>query len=48
MLDEVIALHNGEAGRPVTDEDLVEWGIDPSDIVDEPQVPDAPWAAEDA
>ncbi|WP_254831577.1 type II toxin-antitoxin system HicB family antitoxin [Haloglomus salinum] len=29
MLDEAVALHRGEVGRPVTDDDLREWGIDP-------------------
>jgi predicted RNase H-like HicB family nuclease len=28
MLDEAVALHTGEAGDPVTDEDLRELGID--------------------
>jgi len=28
-LDEAVALHTGEAGEPVTDDDLEEWGIDP-------------------
>jgi predicted RNase H-like HicB family nuclease len=43
MLDEAVALHRGEAGRPVTDEDLAELGIDPEDVSDEPEEPDAPW-----
>lgn len=43
MLDEAIALHRGEIGEPVTDEDLEELGIDPKAAPDEPQVPDAPW-----
>jgi predicted RNase H-like HicB family nuclease len=43
MLDEAVALHTGEAGEPVTDEDLRELGIDPDSIPDEPQEPDAPW-----
>lgn len=43
MLDEAVALYKGEIGRPVTDEDLEEWGIDPDDVVDEAQVPDTPW-----
>lgn len=29
MLDEAVAVHTGEAGRPVTDDDLREWGLDP-------------------
>lgn len=36
-LDEAVALHEGEIGRPVTDEDLREWGIDPDEIPDEPK-----------
>lgn len=43
MLDEAVALHNGEIGEPVTDEDLEELGIDPEDVPDEPREPDAPW-----
>jgi len=43
MIDEAVALHKGEAGRPVTDDDLREWGIDPESVPDEPGVPDAPW-----
>ena len=42
-LDEAVALHKGEIGRPVTDEDLRELGIDPEAVPDEPQVPDVPW-----
>ena len=48
MLDEAVALHTGETGRPVTDEDLEEWGIDPEDVTDELQVPDAPWLADES
>jgi predicted RNase H-like HicB family nuclease len=43
MLDEAVALHTGEAGDPVTDEDLRELGIDPESVPDEPEEPDAPW-----
>jgi len=43
MLDEAVALHEGEAGRPVTDEDLEDLGIDPDSVPDEPREPDAPW-----
>ena len=43
MLDEAVALHTGEAGDPVTDEDLRERGIDPESVPDEPAEPDAPW-----
>lgn len=46
-LDDAVKLHTGEKGRPVTDEDLEELGIDPDDIPDEPQKPDAPWLSED-
>ncbi len=35
-LDEAVALHRGEIGRPVTDEDLRELGIDPEEVPDEP------------
>jgi len=42
-LDEAVALHKGEIGEPVTDEDLREWGIDPDEATDEVQEPDAPW-----
>ncbi|MFB6183772.1 MAG: type II toxin-antitoxin system HicB family antitoxin [Haloarculaceae archaeon] len=47
MLDEAVALHKGEKGRPVTDEDLEELGIDPESVPDEPQEPDAPWFDEE-
>ncbi|WP_336133745.1 type II toxin-antitoxin system HicB family antitoxin [Natronomonas amylolytica] len=30
-LDEAVALHEGETGRPPTDEELREAGIDPAD-----------------
>ena len=30
-LDEAVALFKGEIGRPPTDEELREWGIDPED-----------------
>lgn len=43
MLDEALALHRGDAGEPVTDEDLRELGIDPDSVPDEPEKPDAPW-----
>ena len=36
-LDEAVALHDGEIGRPVTDDDLRDWGIDPEEIPDEPE-----------
>ncbi|SDY42725.1 type II toxin-antitoxin system HicB family antitoxin [Halopenitus persicus] len=42
MLDEAVALHTGEAGRPVTDDDLREWGLDP-EPPDEEDVSDPPW-----
>jgi len=47
MIDEAVALHKGEAGDPVTDDDLREWGIDPETVPDEPKVPDAPWLDDD-
>jgi predicted RNase H-like HicB family nuclease len=43
MLDEAVALHKGEVGEPVSDEDLRELGIDPESISDTPRKPDAPW-----
>lgn len=43
MLDEAVSLHLGEAGEPVTNEDLRELGIDPDDALDEPTTPDVPW-----
>jgi predicted RNase H-like HicB family nuclease len=46
-LDEAVALHEGEIGEPVTDEDLREWGIDPDEVPDEPETPAAPWFDED-
>jgi predicted RNase H-like HicB family nuclease len=42
-LDEAVALHRGDIGEPVSDDDLLELGIDPETIPDEPQEPDAPW-----
>lgn len=38
MLDEAVALHEGEAGEPIDDEEsfLREIGIDPDEIPDEP------------
>ena len=35
-LDEAVALHEGDIGEPVTDDDLREWGIDPEELPDEP------------
>jgi predicted RNase H-like HicB family nuclease len=43
MLDEAVALHKGEIGEPISDDDLRELGIDPESVPDEPEVPDAPW-----
>jgi len=43
MLDEAVALHTGEAGEPVTDEDLEELGLDPDEVPDEVGAPDVPW-----
>jgi len=42
-LDEAVALHTGETGRPVTDADLRDLGIDPATVPDESKEPDAPW-----
>ena len=43
MLAEALALHTGEAGEPVTDEDLREIGIDPDDVSDDLEPSSAPW-----
>ncbi|MYL17537.1 type II toxin-antitoxin system HicB family antitoxin [Halorubrum terrestre] len=43
MLDEAVALHTGEAGEPVTDDDFEELGLNPDEVPDEAGVPDAPW-----
>lgn len=43
MLDEAVALHTGETGDPVTDEDLEALGLDPDAVPDEEVAPDAPW-----
>jgi predicted RNase H-like HicB family nuclease len=45
-LDEAVALHRGDIGEPVSDDDLLELGIDPETIPDGPQEPDAPWFEE--
>ena len=42
-LDEAVALHTGEIGKPVTDADLRDLGLDPDTVPDEPGEPDAPW-----
>lgn len=42
MLDEAVALFKGEAGEPVSDEDLRNLGVDPETVPEEPDVPDAP------
>lgn len=41
-LDEAVALHTGETGEPVTDEDLREFGLDPErvDPDDAKELPD--------
>lgn len=43
MLDEAVALHRGDIGEAITDEDLEALGIDPDEAPDKPEVPDAPW-----
>ncbi|MFB6175627.1 MAG: type II toxin-antitoxin system HicB family antitoxin [Halobaculum sp.] len=48
MLDEAVALHEGDAGEPVTDEDLRELGVDPDAAPSEPDVPDTPWFENEA
>jgi predicted RNase H-like HicB family nuclease len=45
-LDEAVALHTGEIGEPVTDADLRDLGLDPEEVSDEPQEPEAPWFSE--
>jgi predicted RNase H-like HicB family nuclease len=45
-LDEAVALHTGEIGKPVTDADLRDLGLDPESVPDEPGEPDAPWFSE--
>lgn len=42
-LDDAVGLHTGERGRPVTDADLRDLGIDPDQVPDDPVEPDAPW-----
>jgi len=42
-LDEAVALHKGEIGDEVTDDDVRELGLDPDAVPDESVVPDAPW-----
>ena len=40
-LDEAVALHRGEIGRPPTDEELREMGIDPDDnVTGDQELPD--------
>lgn len=39
-LDQAVALHRGDAGEPVADEDLEDVGIDPDAAPDDPQVLD--------
>lgn len=40
-LDEAVALHRGEIGRPPSDEELRELGIDPDDnVTGEEELPD--------
>lgn len=46
-LDDALALHRGEKGRPITDDDLREWDLDPEEVADEVGVPDAPWFDEE-
>jgi predicted RNase H-like HicB family nuclease len=42
-LDEAVALHKGEIGDPVTDDDVRELGLDPDVVPDEAEIPGAPW-----
>ena len=39
-LDEAVALHKGEIGEPVTDDDLREWGIDPEEVDGDEDLPE--------
>ena len=39
-LDEAVALHKGEIGDPVTDEDLRELGLDPEEVEDDEELPE--------
>ena len=39
-IDEAVALHKGEAGRPVTDEELRELGLDPDEARTTQEDPD--------
>jgi len=43
MLDEAVALHEGEIGHEPTDEELRKLGIDPEEIPDEPSETLPPW-----
>jgi len=42
ILDEAVALHQGEIGDPITDENLRELGIGSDSASDKPPIPDAP------
>lgn len=42
-LDEAVALYRDESGRPPTDDDLRDWGVDPESVPDESGVPETPW-----
>jgi len=39
-LDEAVALHKGEIGEPVTEDDFREWGIDPNEVGDDEELPE--------
>lgn len=43
LLDEAVALHRDEIGRPVRTGDRTESGIDAEAAPAEPRPPDAPW-----
>ena len=45
-LDEAVALKRGNIGESVTDADLRDLGLDPEEVPEEPQEPDAPWFSE--
>jgi predicted RNase H-like HicB family nuclease len=42
-LEEALALHRGDVGEPVTDDDLRDLGIDPETVSGDATEPDAPW-----
>jgi predicted RNase H-like HicB family nuclease len=45
-LEEALALHRGDVGEPLTDDDLRDLGIDPETVSGNVTEPDAPWFSE--